>query len=420
VTRSLSDDAWRDLLERARRAAAEHRRRFPGDLGVGQPLETLYVSADRVTATTTVEFGAEALRLLDAHAPDPGSFEVAFGVDAAVAERTRARVRAKLERAPVEDLRVDFEDGYGTRPDDEEDRHAEEAARAVQASRADRTAPPSFGLRVKSFADGAEARSLRTLDTFLTSLTEAAGELPDGFVVTLPKVETPEQVAIFTAALERLEIGLGLAERALRFEVQVETPRSVLGPDGSVAAGSILDAAGGRLAALHFGVFDYTASLGLMPWEQRLDHPANDFARHALQVALAGTGVRISDGSSNVAPASDRTDDVHAAWRVHADHVRHSLSDGFVQGWDLHPAQLASRYAAVYGWLLPHLDDATSRVRAWREGVAAAGVLDEPATVTSLLRYLRFAVSSGAVDEAEVVETTGLARDELLGERRGG
>jgi citrate lyase beta subunit len=194
----------------------------------------------------------------------------------------------------------------------------------------------------------------------------------------------------------------------------------VLGPDGSVAAGRILDAAGGRLAALHFGVFDYTASLGLMPWEQRLDHPANDFARHALQVALAGTGVRISDGSSNVAPASDRTDDVHAAWRVHADHVRHSLSDGFVQGWDLHPAQLASRYAAVYGWLLPHLDDATSRVRAWREGVAAAGVLDEPATVTSLLRYLRFAVSSGAVDEAEVLETTGLARDELLGERRGG
>ena len=86
------------------------------------------------------------------------------------------------------------------------------------------------------------------------------------------------------------------------------------------------------------------------------------------------------------------------------------------QGWDLHPAHLVSRYAAVYGWLLPHLDDATSRVRAWREGAAAAGVLDEPATVSSLLRYLRFAVSSGAVDETEVLEATGLARDELLGD----
>ena len=233
MSRSFPDEAWRDLLERARRAADEHRRRFPGDPVSEQPLETLYVPADGVTATTTVESGAEALGLLDAHAAGPASFEVAFGVDAAVAERTRARVRAKLEREPVEDLRVDFEDGYGARPDEEEDRHAEEAARAVQAARADGTAPPSFGVRVKSFADGAEARSLRTLDTFLTTLVEAAGGLPDGFVVTFPKVVTLEHVALFVEALERLEVGLGLAERALRFEVQVETPTSVIGPGGS-------------------------------------------------------------------------------------------------------------------------------------------------------------------------------------------
>jgi citrate lyase beta subunit len=385
------------------------------DLGAaGQPLETLYVPADRVTATTAVEFGAEALRLLDEHAPDAASFESAFGVDPAVAVQTRARVRAKLERVPVEDLRVDFEDGYGTRPDHEEDHDAEATARAVRAARADETAPPSFGLRVKSFADGAQERSLRTLDTFLTTLTEGAG-LPDGFVVTFPKVTTAEQVVGFAAALERLEAGLGLAERSLPFEVQVETPRSVIGPNGSVAAPAILDAAGGRLRAMHFGVFDYTSALGLMPWEQRLDHPANDFARHAIQVSLAGTGVWISDGSSNVVPASDRTEDVHAAWGVHADHVRHSLRHGFYQGWDLHPAHLVSRYAAVYGWLLPHLDDAASRVRAWRRRVETHGVLDEPATVASLLRYLRLAVSSGAVDEDEVLETTGLARDELLG-----
>ena len=161
-------------------------------------------------------------------------------------------------------------------------------------------------------------------------------------------------------------------------------------------------------------MFDYTASLGLMPWELRLDHPSNDLARGLLQVSLAGTGVRLSDGSSNVVPASDRTEDVHAAWRLHAEHVRHSLSAGFYQGWDLHPAHLVSRYAAVYGWLLPHLDESTSRVRAWREGAAAAGVLDEPATVSSLLRYLRLAVSSGAVDEVEVLGRAALSR-ELLG-----
>jgi hypothetical protein len=105
---------------------------------------------------------------------------------------------------------------------------------------------------------------------------------------------------------------------------------------------------------------------------------------------------------------------VRAAWRRHADHVRHSLSNGFYQGWDLHPAHLASRYAAVYGWLLPHLGEATARVAAWRQGARAPGVLDEPATITSLLRYLRFAISSGAVDEADVLSGTGLAREELL------
>jgi citrate lyase beta subunit len=379
-----------------------------------QPLQTLYVPADRVTRSTVPEFGAEAMRLLEAHAPDEHAFEGAFGVPADVAERTRSRTLARLERRPVEDLRVDFEDGYGVRPDDEEDRHAEEAARAVAAACDDTIAPRSFGLRVKSFDDPRlEGRSIRTLGRFASALADAAGALPEGFVVTFPKVTDPEQVATFADRLGELESTLGLAGRSMRFEVQVETPRSVFGPDGAVAAGRIAAAASGRLTAMHLGVFDYTSSLGLMPWEQRPDHPANDLARQVLQVSLAGTGVWVSDGSSNVVPASDATEDVRAAWRVHADHVRHSLSGGFYQGWDLHPAHLASRYAAVYGWLLPHLGDALERVRAWRRGSGSAGVLDEPATITSLLRYLRFAVSSGAVDEAEVVSVTGLEWDEL-------
>ncbi len=414
MSRSIADDGWLDLLERVRGAGAEQRRRSPRDVAERQPLQTLYVSADRITPTTVADVGTEALRLLDAHAPDAGAFAAAFGVEAAVAERARSRVHAKLEREPVEDLRVDFEDGYGVRSDDEEDRHADEAARAVSAARGGGAAPPSFGLRVKSFADGHEARSVRTLDAFLTTAIEVSGGLPDGFVVTFPKVTTVDHVAIFAEALERLEVVLGLAERSLRFEVQVETPRSVIGADGGVAAQRILDAGDGRLSAMHFGVFDYTASLGLMPWEQRLDHPANDLARSLVQVALAGTGVSISDGSSNVVPSSDATDDVIAAWRVHAAHVRHSLAAGLYQGWDLHPSHLVSRYAAVYGWLLPHLDDAVGRVGAWRAGAATRGVLDEPATIASLLRYLRFAVASGAADEAEVLARTGLARDELL------
>jgi citrate lyase beta subunit len=382
-----------------------------------QPLQTLYVPADRVTRSTTAEFGAEALHLIEAHAGDADGFLDGFGVPAPVAERTRERTLVKLERRPVEDLRVDFEDGYGVRPDDEEDRHAEAAARAIADQRADGTAPPWYGLRVKSFDDETlEARSVRTLERFVSTLVEASGGLGGGFLITFPKVSTPAQVERFTRVLGDLESKLGRAPLgSLRFEVQVETPSAVLGADGAATAGRFLEAADGRVTAMHLGVFDYTASLGLMPWEGRLDHPANDFAREVLQVALAGTGVWISDGSSNVVPASDRTEDVRAAWRVHADHVRHSLSRGFYQGWDLHPAHLASRYAALYGWLLPHLDDALERVRAWREGGTSAAVLDEPATVTSLLRFLRFTASSGAVEEDEVLAATGLGRPELFG-----
>jgi len=390
-----------------------------------QPLQTLYVPADRVTRSTVSAFGAEALRLVEAHAADADAFVDAFGVAEDFAESTRERMLLRLERMPVEDLRIDFEDGYGVRPDDEEDQHAEVAARAVHQELAGAwiptTVPPVtpaprwFGVRVKSFDDeGLRARSVRTLDRFLSTLIKEDGALPDGLLITFPKVTDPGQVSVFANHLAELESALGLEGRTLRFEVQVETPRSVLGPDGAAAAPRILEAGGGRISAMHLGVFDYTSSLGLMPWEQRLDHPSNDFARQVLQVALAGTGAWFSDGSSNVVPASDTTEDVRSAWRVHADHVRHSLSNGFYQGWDLHPSHLASRYAAVYGWLLAHRDGAVERVRAWREGSGTAGVMDEPATITSLLRYLRFSVASGAVDEADVLSDTGLGRDELF------
>ena len=379
-----------------------------------QPLHTLYVPADRFTGSTVREFGAEALRLVEAHAPDAEAFVDAFGIHEDIAERTRERTLTRLRRLPVEDLRVDFEDGYGVRGDEEEDGHAAETARSVADARVDEDAPACFGVRVKSFDDDAlRARSIRTLERFVETLVEAVGALPEGFVVTFPKVTDPSQVVAFANELGDLESGLGSAGRRMRFEVQIETPRSVIGPDGAAAAPRILEAGAGRITAMHLGVFDYTASLGLMPWEQRLDHPANDFARHVLQVSLAGTGVWISDGSSHVVPANDSTPVVRAAWRQHADHVRHSLSNGFYQGWDLHPAHLVSRYAAVYGWLLERFGGASERVAAWREGSTAKGVLDEPATIASLLRYLRFAVSSGAVDETVVLSETGLTRDEL-------
>jgi citrate lyase beta subunit len=386
-----------ELSARIEEARAEHDRRHPGDPVERQPVHTVYVPADRFTATTTTELGAEALRLLDAHAPDGAAMAGAFGIEAGLGDTVRQRVAAKLAREPVEDLRIDFEDGYGLRDDEEEDGHVAQAVEAVAQAYEARRLPYYWGLRVKSFADGGHERSMRTLDGFLTGLAERLGKLPGGFVVTFPKIVTPEHVVIFGDFLARFEEEIGLPEGMLRFEVQIETTESV------ARLREVVDAAAGRLTAAHFGVYDYTAACGLPPSEQRLDHPSCEYARHVMQVTLAGTGVRLSDGSTNIVPASDDTKDVHKAWRMHAGLVRYSLLHGFNQGWDLHAAHLPSRFAAVYAFHLNGLDDAIGRVRSWNEnGQAGGGVLDEPATIKALNARLRRAVDCGAMDAGAV------------------
>jgi citrate lyase beta subunit len=389
-----------ELSARVEEVRAEHDRRYPGDPAERQPVHTVYVPADRFTASTPADLGAEALRLLDAHAPDRAAMAAAFGVDQSLADAVRRRVVAKLSREPVEDVRIDFEDGYGVRDDEEEDAHVARAVEEVAKAYEARRLPYYWGLRVRSFADGGHERGMRTLDGFLTGLAERLGKLPGGFVVTFPKIIAPEHVAVFADFLSRFEDEIGLPQNMLRFEVQIETPESVTG------LREIVDAAGSRLSAAHFGVYDYTAALGLPPSEQRLDHPACEYARHVMQVTLAGTGVRLSDGSTNIVPASDETADVNRAWRRHAALVRYSLFHGYNQGWDMHAAHLASRFATVYAFHLTGLDEAVDRVRSWHDADGADartdGVIDEPATIKALTNRLRRAVDCGAVDADEV------------------
>ncbi len=383
-----------DLSARISEARASYDQDHPGDPSERQPVHTVYVPADRFTTTTATDLGAEALRLLDKHAPDGASMNACFGVDASLGEAVRSRVAAKLAREPIEDLRIDFEDGYGTRDDEEEDAHVAAAVEAVAQAYEARRLPYYWGLRVKSFADGGHARSMRTLDGFLTGLAERLGKLPGGFVVTFPKVVTPSHVSMFAEFLGMFEEEIGLPDGMLRFEIQIETPASVARLPEVVAA------AGSRLSSAHFGVYDYTAALGLPPSEQRLDHPACDYARSVMQVTLAGTGIRLSDGSTNVVPASDETLDVSRAWRLHAGLVRYSLMNGYHQGWDLHAAQLASRFAAVYAFHLQGVDEAIARVQAWNDGEKPEnGVLDEPATIKSLTARLQRAVDCGAIEK---------------------
>jgi len=383
-----------------------------------QPIHTVYGGAHLFKADTASRLGAAALRVMDEHAPDPGTLAAALGIAPAAAERVHARVREKLGREPVEDFRLDFEDGYGNRPDAEEDGHAASAAVEVAAAAARGIAPPFVGIRIKNLGDELRERALRTAGLFLERLlAESGNRLPDNFVVTLPKITARGQVALLADSFARIERAHALPDGALRMELMVETPYSIFDERGAVSLPSLVAEGGGRVTAAHFGTYDYTASLGITAAHQHMRHPVCDFARGVMQVSLAGSDVWLSDGATNVLPVGKDRATIHHAWRLHYDDIRHSLTNAFYQGWDLHPAQLVTRYAAVYAFFLESLDPASERLRNFIAKAAQATlvgeVFDDAATGQGLLNFFLRALNCGAVREDEIEALTGLSVDEL-------
>jgi citrate lyase beta subunit len=339
---------------------------------------------------------------------------LAIGIPNALADTVYERVIEKLRREPVEDFRIDFEDGYGNRPDAEEDATADSAAEEVLKGLAAGTLPPFLGIRIKCFSEELKARSARTLVRFLKGL---GSKMPENFVITLPKITVPEQVSALVDLLDQLGSGV-------KMEMMVETPQSIF------MLPKLVEAARGRCVAAHFGTYDYTASLGITAAHQHMLHPACDFARSMMQASLAGTGLWISDGATNILPVAPHRGEalspeqalenkmvVQRAWKLHHDHVRHSLDNAFYQGWDLHPAQLPTRYATVYSFFLEGLDAASERLRNFISKAAQAtlvgDVFDDAATGQGLLNYFLRAINCGAIPEEDAPKLTGLTLEEL-------
>ncbi|MFM9591925.1 DUF6986 family protein [Streptomyces scabiei] len=391
---------------------AELERRYPGDPGTRQPVHTVYVPGDVFAADTLRDWGGRALAALDEHAPDAASFAAVLGLGDDLAGPVYDRVRAKLEREPVEDLRVDFEDGYGPRPDAEEDEAAARAARLIAEAYAAGTAAPYMGIRMKCMEAPVRDRGIRTLDIFLTGLL-AAGGLPEGLVLTLPKVTYTEQVTAMVRLLEAFEKARGLEPGRIGFEIQIETSQAVLAADGTATVARMIDAAEGRATGLHYGTFDYSACLGVSAAHQASDHPAADHAKAVMQVAAAGTGVRVCDGSTNVLPVGP-AEQVHDAWRLHYGLTRRALARAYYQGWDMHPGHLPTRYAAVFAFYREGYAQAAARLARYAHR-AGGDVMDEPATAKALSGYLLRGLDCGALDLDEVSAATGLARADLEG-----
>ncbi|MBV8855373.1 MAG: phosphoenolpyruvate kinase [Acidobacteria bacterium] len=463
---TLTSEKTREVSARLGAANREFAARYPGESFRRQPVHTVYGGAHLFKSDTTPRLGALALRALETYAPNfavfaralqlPGHEELPDSVadDSAVraaverdeagfrrehpgvwlAHKTYARVVEKLRREPVEDFRIDFEDGYGNRADAEEDGHAASAAAEVARGMEAGTLPPFIGIRIKPFTEELYARSSRTLDIFISSLlAEAGGRLPENFVVTLPKVTIPEQVSALADLFDLFEQESGLAAGSLKLELMVETTQSIIDHRGRCALPSFVEAARGRCTAAHFGTYDYTASCQITAAHQHMTHPACDYARHAMQVSLGGTGVWLSDGATNIMPVpvhraseggalteeqeEENRRAVGRAWRLHYEHIQHSLTNAFYQGWDLHPAQLPTRYAAVYTFFLESLGPASERLSNFVEKAARAtlvgDVFDDAATGQGLLNYFLRATNCGAITEEEAVRLSGLTVEEL-------
>jgi citrate lyase beta subunit len=465
---SLPDESFDDVRTRLREANEEFTRHYPGETGRRQPVHTVYGGAHLFKADSAKRLGSLARRSLDQFAPDfltlaraldlPGSQKLPEASDDDAAELASMlktdpdqvrkenkeawlaytiyrRVVEKLQREPVEDFRIDFEDGYGNRPDEEEDGHCVSAATEVADGSRNGTLPPFIGIRIKPLNEELRERSLRTLDIFVSALVKLNnGRLPDNFVVTLPKITIPEQVSALVALLTQLEERTGLEAGSLKFEMMIETTQSIVNHRGRINLPLLLAAGEGRCVAAHFGTYDYTAGCNITAAHQHMLHPACDFAKHMMQVSFAGTGIWLSDGATNIMPVAphrfsegdtpltpeqieENRHVVHRAWKLHYDHVQHSLTNAFYQGWDLHPAQLPTRYAAVYAFFLESLDAASERLKNFVEKAAKAtlvgDVFDDAATGQGLLNYFLRAINCGAITEREAVELSGLTLEEL-------
>ncbi|MBA3338180.1 MAG: aldolase [Geodermatophilaceae bacterium] len=388
--------------------------RYPGPASGRQPVHTVYVPADRVVSGLADAWGALALQAVDEHAPDAYTMADVLGMDPRLLADVWDLVLDKLRREPIEDLRVDAEDGYrGTA--DAEDGDVIAAAAAIASDIQSGNPPPFLGLRAKCMEAPVRVRGLRSLDLFLGALVNGVGG-PAGMDgtdlrITLPKVTDVAQVEVMLTVLDELEAAYELPAGRLGLELQVETPQAVLGPDGRATVAPMVHAAGTRCRGLHYGTYDYSASLGVAAAYQASDHPAADHAKATMQLAVAGTGAAPVDGSTNVLPVGSNQS-VIAGWRLHAGLVRRALDRGFYQGWDLHPAQLVTRYVATYAFYREAMPAAASRLRAY-VGQVDGGVLDEPATAKALASVLIRGLDCGALSAAEITEATDLDRAAL-------
>lgn len=417
------------LAAAAAGSVATHR-----EAGDQRPHHVLYGGAHLFKADSPAKLGKLAQAAFEEYAGDASTFGGLVGLSLDdVADALFARVRAKLHESPVEAMCIDFEDGYGWRTDEEEDKDAVRAAEALASCIAAGGALPTIGMRIKPLGADSGARAARTLDLFVTALLRARdGVVPPGFTVTLPKPTSTEEVLALTGMLDDLEKALGAPPGAIGIELMFESPLALVAADGTHPVRRLVEAGGTRVVAAHLGAYDLTASCGVAAPDQQLDHPLCDQARMMMQLSLSPLDIAVVDGATTQLPLAphraaagqalgraekiENENAVRDGWHLHALNVRRALAMGIHAGWDLHPAQLPARWGALFAFYLEARAAMTERLARFVEQATRATrvgqVFDDAATGQGLLVFFLRGLACGALDVADL-EATGLRKEEL-------
>jgi citrate lyase beta subunit len=394
-----------------------------------QPIHTLYGGAHLFNTSTPLKVKEIAQRYFSNYLPNPAELSSIFHIiDEHLARELHERTSVQLNSHCLEDYRVDFEDGYGYRTNEEEDSDARKAASEAAYSSNENMLPPFFGFRIKPLTKISANRSLRTLDIFLSHFFSSVKALPENFIVTLPKIESAEQCTIFNEIIAKYEKQLGLPENYIKTELMIELPGALYSPIGTFLLPELVKASGTRLLGLHFGIYDFTSSIQIPAPSQSYTHHACDEVRFLMQCTGNLFPVNISDGATSFLPLelyknpsstieqAENSSNVGKGWKLHFDNVLHSINYGIFQGWDLHPAQIPARILALQYYFMTNKQQSLDRLQRFvvkaAQATQSGGVFDDAATGQGLLNFVRRGYNCGALTQEDVL-STGLTMNDI-------
>lgn len=386
-------------------------------------MHTVYGGAHLYKTDTVTKLQSKARESFTTLVPEETTLAKVFNIHAESQSKTTwlthtvyQKIKHRLEGASIQDFRIDFEDGFGPRPSAEEDFYAQAAADALANTVHHGLVPCRIGIRIKSMGNQTRQRALRTLTLFLGRfISQCPLPLPNPFIVTLPKVEFKSEPADLNQALTHLESEFGLVHNSIKMELMVESPLALMDSSGVCPLPSFAEACKERLLGVHLGAYDLTAGMDVPGPFQDLSHPACVYARTLMKAAFGSSSIELADGASHLIPIGEPSD-IQSMWGRIYQHVRRSLSEGYYHGWDIHPAQIPPRYAALYTFFLDHQENTTRRLKQLLETYTKASrvgvAFDDAASGSGLLNFFRKGFSCGAF-ASEDLKAAGLSIEDL-------